>query len=178
MKKQIFIHICCVLLLFTNAFAKSGKGVGRLEADARGALRRLGDPGQLPRRERIRRPVHDREALEVDDDQLRAQPELYRNGNVPMRYRQGSDFYYLTGMEEADAIAMLCPGDEEAPFTLFVRPIDPKITLWTGETVGLDRARAVYGADEAPLAQDCCGWYLVDPVFSGDFTFFQEFITG
>ena len=50
-----------------------------------------------------------------------AASEAVRSHDTNYRYRQNSDFFYLTGFEEPEAIAVIAPSREEK-FTLFVRP--------------------------------------------------------
>ncbi len=74
--------------------------------------------------------------------------ELIRNSDVYFEFRQDSTFYYLTGFDEPDSVALLRPG-AEAPFVMFVRPHDPEMAIWVGARAGIDGAIANYGADEA-----------------------------
>ena len=74
--------------------------------------------------------------------------EARRNGDVDYTFRQLSTFYYLTGFEEPDAVAVLRPGHSEE-YVLFVRPFDPQIAIWTGDRAGVDGALERYGADAA-----------------------------
>ncbi len=48
--------------------------------------------------------------------------EMTRSNDTEYRYRQDSDFYYLTGFHEPEAIAVITPGRAEGSYTLFVRP--------------------------------------------------------
>jgi Xaa-Pro aminopeptidase len=74
--------------------------------------------------------------------------EALRNGDVHYEFRQTSTFYYLTGFEEPDAVAVLRPGADE-PYTLFVRPRDPATAIWDGPRAGVSGAIANHGADAA-----------------------------
>ena len=56
---------------------------------------------------------------------LPAAIEKQRNGDVNYHYRPDSDFYYLTGFNEPDAVAVLVPGRAQAEYILFVRDRDP-----------------------------------------------------
>ena len=56
---------------------------------------------------------------------LPAAPERQRNGDVHYHYRPDSDFHYLTGFNEPEAVAVLIPGREQAEYILFVRDRDP-----------------------------------------------------
>ncbi len=74
--------------------------------------------------------------------------EMIRNGDVEYPFRQLSSFWYLTGFDEPDAVALLRPG-HEAPYTLFVRPHDPDMAIWVGPRAGVEGARDDFGADLA-----------------------------
>lgn len=75
--------------------------------------------------------------------------EVIRNHDVTYLFRQDSAFWYLTGFEEPDAVAVIAPGHDEGDFTLFVRPKDPAQEVWTGLRAGTEGARRNYGADAA-----------------------------
>jgi Xaa-Pro aminopeptidase len=68
--------------------------------------------------------------------------------------RADSNFWYLTGFPEPDAIAVLRPSASEGKrYLLFVRPNEWKIEQWTGRRAGVDGAKSVYGAEAAwPVA--------------------------
>ncbi|HVS20883.1 MAG TPA: Xaa-Pro aminopeptidase [Pyrinomonadaceae bacterium] len=79
--------------------------------------------------------------------------EAVRSHDTNYRYRQNSDFFYLTGFEEPDAIAVIAPSQEKK-FTLFVRPRDPERAIWDGCRAGVEGAKSDYSADEAfPIAE-------------------------
>ena len=79
--------------------------------------------------------------------------EAVRSHDTNYRYRQNSDFFYLTGFEEPDAIAVIAPS-EAKKFTLFVRPRDPERAIWDGYRAGVEGAKTDYSADEAfPIAE-------------------------
>lgn len=75
-----------------------------------------------------------------------APPVQYRNSDSDHKYRQHSDLLYLTGCEEPGIAVLLRPGHEH-PFTLFVRPLDPAMEIWTGRRLGPERAKETLGAD-------------------------------
>lgn len=64
------------------------------------------------------------------------------------RFRAQSDFVYMTGFEEPEAIAVLLPGQKKS-FHLFVRPRDPSKEIWDGYRYGLEGAKNLFGADES-----------------------------
>ena len=71
-----------------------------------------------------------------------------RSADSDYPFRQDSDFYYLTGFDEPDAVCVLRGGD--APrFVLFVQPRDRDAEIWNGRRAGVLGATATYGADAA-----------------------------
>ena len=79
--------------------------------------------------------------------------EATRSNDTQYRFRQDSDFYYLTGFEEPDSIAVIAPGREHK-YTLFVRPRDPEQEIWVGRRAGVEGAKSEFGADESfPVAE-------------------------
>jgi len=77
-----------------------------------------------------------------------AAPVSLRNNDVEYEYRQDSDFFYLTGLQEPMCAMVLAPGAEHE-FSLFVRPRDPERETWDGHRVGVEGALQLYGADAA-----------------------------
>lgn len=63
-------------------------------------------------------------------------------------YRQSSNFYYLTGFMESNAVLILMP-DTENPFVMFVNPYLPWRAASTGDLFGIDGAKDIFGADQA-----------------------------
>jgi Xaa-Pro aminopeptidase len=80
---------------------------------------------------------------------FRSAPTAVMHNDVEYIYRQDSDFFYLTGFNEPEAIAVLAPHHEEHRFVLFVQPKDPEKETWTGYRCGIEGAKEIYGADEA-----------------------------
>ncbi len=80
---------------------------------------------------------------------LPAAPVTIRNRDVEHPYRPDSDFWYLTGFEEPEAVMVLVPGRAEGEFILFCRDRDPKMELWNGPRAGLEGAVEDYQADIA-----------------------------
>ena len=71
-----------------------------------------------------------------------------RSRDTEFPFRQASAFWYLTGFEHPDAVAVLRT-DGGPPFTLYVQPRAPEMEIWTGIRPGKEGAIASYGADEA-----------------------------
>ena len=80
---------------------------------------------------------------------LTAAPERVRNGHTHYPYRQSSDFSYLTGFPEPEALLVLVPGRKEGEVVFFCRPRDPERERWEGHRAGVEGAVARYGADQA-----------------------------
>ena len=74
--------------------------------------------------------------------------EVTRSYDSEFKFRQDSDFWYLTGFPEPDAIAVIDPSSKK-PFTLYVRPRDPLMETWYGRRQGVEGAVKNYGADRA-----------------------------
>jgi Xaa-Pro aminopeptidase len=75
--------------------------------------------------------------------------ESLRNGDVHYEFRQASDFFFLTGFDEPDAVAVINPAHAKERFVLFVRPRDREMEIWNGRRAGVEGAVAGYGADAA-----------------------------
>src|SRR5262245_26396657 len=80
---------------------------------------------------------------------LPAALEKARNNDVHYEYRPDSDFYYLTGFQEPEAVAVLIPGRPQAEYVLFVRDRDPARETWDGKRAGPEGATRDYRADDA-----------------------------
>src|SRR3990167_8159745 len=80
---------------------------------------------------------------------LTAAPAAIRNHHHEYPYRQNSDFYYLTGFNEPDAVLVLAPKHQEGEFILFNRVRDREKEIWDGYRVGQTGACTQYGADLA-----------------------------
>ena len=65
-----------------------------------------------------------------------ANQECPRNGDANYRFRQNSNFYYLTGFEEPDAVMVLSKGEDTSPYTLFNRAKNKEQEIWHGIRAG------------------------------------------
>ncbi len=74
--------------------------------------------------------------------------EATRSYDTEYKFRQDSDFWYLTGFPEPDAVAVIDPASKK-PFTLYVRPRDLEMETWFGRREGVEGAVRNYGADRA-----------------------------
>ncbi|PSO52564.1 MAG: Xaa-Pro aminopeptidase [Cyanobacteria bacterium QH_8_48_120] len=80
---------------------------------------------------------------------FRSAPTAVMHNDVEYPFRQDSDFFYLTGLDEPEAVIVLAPHHEEHQFVLFVQPREPEKEAWTGYRVGVEAAKEKFGADEA-----------------------------
>ncbi|BAU04147.1 Xaa-Pro aminopeptidase [Fischerella sp. NIES-3754] len=85
---------------------------------------------------------------------FRSAPTAVMHNDVEYNFRQDSDFFYLTGFNEPQAVAILAPHHPEHRFVLFVQPKDREQEIWSGYRCGVEAAKEIYGADEAyPIAE-------------------------
>lgn len=75
--------------------------------------------------------------------------EKIRNRDAEYPFRQDSDFYYLSGFVEPEAVLVLLPGRGHGEYILFCRERDPTMELWNGYREGPEGACSHYGADDA-----------------------------
>lgn len=82
-------------------------------------------------------------------------PQQIRNADTHHPYRAGSEFWYLTGFAEPEAVLVLRARPRGQPeMTLFVRPRDPERETWDGRRAGVAGAKRGYGAAQAyPIAE-------------------------
>lgn len=78
-----------------------------------------------------------------------AAPQYFRNGNITFPYRQDSDFYYLTGFAEPNAVAVFIKSVSARQYILFNQPKDLVKEQCCGFRVGQGRAVEAYGVDQA-----------------------------
>ena len=78
-----------------------------------------------------------------------AAQEKLRSRDTEYPFRQDSDFYYLSGFREPEAVLVLIPGRKHGEFVMFCRERDPAMELWHGSRAGPDGVCKHYGADDA-----------------------------
>ncbi|MCB1645276.1 MAG: Xaa-Pro aminopeptidase [Pseudomonadales bacterium] len=74
---------------------------------------------------------------------------MSRNSDVDYQFRQDSDFQYLAGFPEPEAVLVIIPGREHGETILFCRERDPEAERWHGKITGPERAMQLYGLDDA-----------------------------
>lgn len=100
------------------------------------------------RRKQLMRMVGD-DAIVI----LPAAPSRIRSNDTHYRYRQDSDFWYLSGFPEPEAVLVLVPGRAHGQSLLFCRDRDPAREIWDGARAGTEGAVAAFGFDDAyPIA--------------------------
>ncbi|HEX4880957.1 MAG TPA: Xaa-Pro aminopeptidase [Porticoccaceae bacterium] len=106
-------------------------------------------PQEFARRRRDLMAMMGRNSIAV----LTAAPERVRSRDTHFPYRQDSDFHYLSGFPEPEAVLVLLPKRREGEFILFCRERDRAREIWDGYRAGPEGAREHYGADDAfPVA--------------------------
>ncbi|HQX93428.1 MAG TPA: Xaa-Pro aminopeptidase [Thermomonas sp.] len=80
---------------------------------------------------------------------LPAAPERIRSRDTHYPYRQDSDFWYLTGCNEPEAVLVLVPGRRHGESILFCRERDPEREGWDGPRLGPEGAVDALGMDDA-----------------------------
>jgi Xaa-Pro aminopeptidase len=81
-------------------------------------------------------------------------PERVRNRDVFFPHRADSDFFYLTGFPEPEAVLVLVPNRSQGEYLLFCRESDLEQETWHGRRAGLAGACEYYGADDAFPIED------------------------
>ncbi len=80
---------------------------------------------------------------------LAAAPMRTRSRDTEFPYRQDSDFFYLSGFPEPEAVLLLIPGRPHGEYILFCRDRDRDMEIWNGYRAGPEGAVHGYGADDA-----------------------------
>ncbi len=75
--------------------------------------------------------------------------DIRRNADTDFEFRQDTDFYYLTRLNEPDCVAVFAPSHPEHKFVLFVRPRIREEEIWTGIRAGIEGAIRDHGATAA-----------------------------
>lgn len=71
------------------------------------------------------------------------------NADGTMRFRQNSDLFYLTGVDQEETILVLCPDfpDKKYHEVLFLRETNETIATWEGHKLTKDEARELTGIE-------------------------------
>jgi len=83
-----------------------------------------------------------------------ANEELTRSNDTEFRFRQHSDFYYLSGFNEPDACLLLIKHNNKLETILFNRKKDKTAEIWHGYRLGQEAAVLELGVDQAFAIDD------------------------
>ena len=72
-----------------------------------------------------------------------------RSNDTDFPFRQDSNFYYLTGFNEPNALLLLCKNDKQTKSVIFLRESNPEMEMWVGKFLGVKDAPSVLDIDEA-----------------------------
>jgi Xaa-Pro aminopeptidase len=97
----------------------------------------------------IRRRTRFAAALDGAVAVIPAAHERLRSNDTEFEFRQNSDFYYLTGFNEPDAVLVIAPHFERERVVLFLRPRDRTQEIWNGRRLGVQAAPEYLGVDAA-----------------------------
>ena len=80
---------------------------------------------------------------------IHSNDQMLRNGDQFFPYRQNSDLFYLTGIEQEMTILVLCPDhpSKNRRELLFIRKPDPKLENWEGKKLDKKRAEEISGME-------------------------------
>lgn len=80
--------------------------------------------------------------------------EVIRNRDAHYRFRQDSDFLYLTGFNEPEAVLVIAPGRKEGETILYTRPRDATREIWDGRRAGPEGVVRDYGANQGFVVEE------------------------
>ena len=103
----------------------------------------------IKRRKQLMRMVSD-DAIII----LPSAPERIRSNDTHYPYRQDSDFWYLTGFAEPDAVLVMVPGRKHGENLLFCRERNPEREAWDGPRLGPEGSVETLGMDDAYSIDD------------------------
>jgi Xaa-Pro aminopeptidase len=108
-------------------------------------MNRILDAREFARRRRQLMRMAGRDAIII----VPSAEERVRNNDAHYPFRQDSDFHYLTGFAEPDAVLALVPGRSQGEVILFCRERDRAREQWDGHRAGQEGAVADFGMDDA-----------------------------
>ena len=90
--------------------------------------------------------------LQMEPDSIAILPSaslVIRNRDAEFKFRQDSDFHYLSGFNEPDSVLVLVPGRKHGQCLFFCRERNPERELWDGYREGPEGLCQNFGADDA-----------------------------
>lgn len=87
---------------------------------------------------------------------LNANDVMPTNADGTMGFKQNSDLYYLSGVDQEETVLLLFPSarDQSKRAILFVRETNEHLAIWEGAKLTKDEARAVSGIDNIQWTSD------------------------
>jgi len=87
---------------------------------------------------------------------LYSNKQMYRNGNQYFDYRQNSDFFYLSGIEQEKSMILLFPDheNEELREILFIIETNEKIRIWEGNKYTKEEAKEISGIENVKWIEE------------------------
>lgn len=79
---------------------------------------------------------------------LFAADAMPRNGDLHYQYRQSSDFFYLTGIEQEKSALLLSKSDGKCRTVLFILEADETMVIWEGKKLSFEEAKQISGISE------------------------------
>jgi len=75
--------------------------------------------------------------------------EFPKNGDQTFPFRQNSDTYYLSGIDQEEIILAICPNLSDASLreVLFIKKVDKTQVIWFGKKIDLEEAKKRSGVD-------------------------------
>ena len=75
--------------------------------------------------------------------------EFPKNGDQTFSFRQNSDTYYLSGLDQEEIILAICPNYHEAHLReiLFIKKVDKTQVIWYGKKIDLEEAKKLSGIE-------------------------------
>lgn len=74
---------------------------------------------------------------------------MTRSNDTEFEFRQNSNFKYLTGINEPDAILVLSKKKDIKKTFIFIRPNNAFEEMWAGRRLGLEKAKDIIEADDS-----------------------------
>jgi Xaa-Pro aminopeptidase len=102
-------------------------------------------PAEFARRRKQLMRMADQDAILI----LPSAPQRIRSHDTHYPYRQDSDFWYLSGFAEPEAVLVLVPGRKHGETLLFCRERDAEREAWDGPRAGPEGAVESFGFDDA-----------------------------
>ena len=107
------------------------------------SMKTLNQKEYLKRRNKLFKNMEENSVLVIGGE-----IEKVRNNDVNFEFRQNSIFWYLTGLEEPDALMIMLKKESEK-YILFLQEKKIEDEVWTGYKIGKDKAISFFLADES-----------------------------